>query len=84
MAGAGRTEIDREVSNVVTIVPAATPLESWRGIYFDATPRLPICRPRVDAGAAAVERIIELGEPCTGSTPASAGSRTFRTIRAIS
>ena len=67
MAGARRAEIDREVSNVVTIVPAATPLDAWRGIYFGADTALAEdCRPRVDAGAAAVERIIELGEPVYG------------------
>ena len=51
----------------VTMTPGAVSLADWRAISAGATPSLDTeCLPRVEAGAAAVERIIARGEPVYG------------------
>jgi histidine ammonia-lyase len=67
MAGSGRTGRGEKVNGAVTIVPGATGLDAWRAVYFGADVALDAhWRPRVDAGAAAVERIVARGEPVYG------------------
>jgi histidine ammonia-lyase len=51
----------------VTLVPGSTPLASWRAIYGGADTVLdPSCRPRVEAGARVVERVVAVGAPVYG------------------
>ena len=43
------------------------PLSAWRAIYFGADARLDDgCRPRVDAGARAIDRVVAAGAPVYG------------------
>ena len=55
------------MSTHITLTPGATPLAQWRAIYRGATPQLDeACRPRVQAAADTVERIVARGEPVYG------------------
>ena len=45
----------------------AVPLATWRAIYFGADVHLDdACRPRVEAGARAIERVVAAGAPVYG------------------
>lgn len=51
----------------IVLKPGTNSLADWRAIYRGATPKLdPACAAWVDAGAAAVARIIAKGEPVYG------------------
>ncbi|WP_332777663.1 histidine ammonia-lyase [Polaromonas sp.] len=51
----------------ITITPGATPLAQWRAIYRGAMLQLDeACRPRVQASADTVARIVARGEPVYG------------------
>jgi len=53
--------------NDIVMEPGAVTLAQWRGIYRGATPRLDqAAAPQIAASAAAVERIIQKGEPVYG------------------
>ena len=52
-----------------TITPGAVSLAQWRAIYDGTTPALdPGCIPAIEAGAAAIGRILAHGEPVYGIT----------------
>jgi histidine ammonia-lyase len=51
----------------IVLHPGATSLRDWRAIYRGAGARLdPACWPRVEASAAAINRIVARGEPVYG------------------
>jgi histidine ammonia-lyase len=52
---------------VISLVPGAVPLSTWRAIYFGAGLRLePEARPAVEAAAATIRAIIDKGDPVYG------------------
>ncbi len=47
--------------------PGAVPLATWRAIYFGAGAAIdPACRPKVEAGARAIDRVVAAGAPVYG------------------
>src|SRR5690606_39094707 len=61
-----RPHLERPMTEIV-LKPGSVALADWRAIYRGAVPKLDAsCRPKIEASAQAVERIIAKGEPVYG------------------